>query len=118
MISSCSRNFCQYLHLVYSSVAEHSSIDSRVTWVRVPPEAAHFSLGLSWVWCCVVLYCVALFVVSYVITKYGSTKYMCICIYNVGMTMVFPHYNCKFSVSVSLCSFVPISLCLQPCSLR
>ena len=35
-------------------------------WVRVPPEAAHFSLEKRIV-SSVVLYCVALFVVSYVV---------------------------------------------------
>ena len=42
---------------------EHSVYTrSREQWVRIPPEAAHFSLEKKSV---VVLYCVALYVVSF-----------------------------------------------------
>ena len=38
-----------------------------MSWVRIPPEAAHFSLEkkICLGCCCVVLYCVALYVVSF-----------------------------------------------------
>ena len=61
-----------------------------MSWVRIPPEAAHFSLGKKeFVSGVVVLYCVALYVVSFdhvQCTWYIYTMYMYLYIYNIHDT--------------------------------
>ena len=52
-----------HLSCLGSSVGRALGLESRVSWVRVPPEAAHFSLEKELchvVLCLVVLYCIVL----------------------------------------------------------
>ena len=59
---------CYYnvAYVMYMWQWQSTHLEGTVVWVRVPPEAAHFSLEKRIV-SSVVLYCVALFVVSYVV---------------------------------------------------
>ena len=74
MCCICDSNPCHLSHLSspISSVAQWQStpLESRVLWVRVPPEAAHYSLKKSYLGCYCVVYCVVLFDVSYIVLAY------------------------------------------------